>query len=218
MAIKTKVIKINLGLFEEEKLQEVVQVLKKGGVVVYPTDTFYGLGANAYLAEVVKKIYILKARDPAKPVSLVVSDLSMAREMAVAIPSIFEILAHQFWPGPLTIVLKAAPHIPVELQSPEGSVGIRWPDLPWLRALVERAGFPLTATSANLTGEKEISDPEEVLRTFSGKVDLIVDGGKCPGLLPSTVIDLTQPRPMILREGAVPVSELRPYLEDKDPD
>ncbi len=218
MAIKTQVIKIKLDLFEQKKLQAVVNILKKGGIVVYPTDTFYGLGANVYQAEVVKKIYILKARDLAKPVSLVVSDLTMAREMATAIPPIFESIAHQFWPGPLTIVLKAAPSLPAELQSPEGSVGIRWPDHPWLRALIEGAGFPLTATSANLTGKKEISDPEEALKIFSGKVDIIVDAGKSHSLLPSTVIDLTQKRPRILREGAVPVSKLRPYLEEQDPD
>lgn len=213
MAVETRIIKINLGHFEQEELQEVVDVLKKGGIVVYPTDTFYGLGANAYLVEAVKKIYILKARDPAKPVPLVVSGLIMAKDMAVMIPSVFEVIAHKFWPGPLTVILKAAPHIPAVLQSPEGSVGIRWPDHPWLRTLIERAGFPLTATSANLKGEKEMSDPEEVLEVFSGKVDLIVDGGKCPGLSPSTVIDLTHKRPRILREGALPASELIPYFE-----
>ena len=216
MAVKTQIMKVNLNLIEQDKIGKLIKVLKKGGIVVYPTDTFYGIGVNGFLTAAVKKIYILKGRDPAKPVSLVVSGLTMVREIAVEIPSIFETIAHQFWPGPLTIVLKAAPHIPAGLQSHEGSVGIRWPDHPWLRALIERAGFPLTATSANLTGEKEISDPVEAQKIFLGKVDLIIDAGRSPGVLPSTVLDLTQKRPRLLREGALPSSELSRYLEKPD--
>lgn len=212
MAIKTEVVRVSLNLIERGKLEKIVYVLKKGGIVVYPTDTFYGLGVNGYLAEAAKEIYTLKGRDPAKPISLVVSDLAMARDIAVEIPAVFRRIAHHFWPGPLTIVLRAAEDIPAPIKSSEGSVGIRWPDLLWLRELIKRAGFPLTATSANLTGEKEVSDPNTVTTAFFGKVDLIVDAGKSPGGLPSTVVDLTKKRPRILREGAILSSELRQYF------
>lgn len=213
MTIKTNVVRINLDFIEQDKMGEVINVLKKGGIVVYPTDTFYGLGVNGYLTEAVKKIYTLKGRDPAKPVSLVISDLAMVQDIAAEIPPVFQIITHRFWPGPLTIVLKAADGIPTELQSSEGSIGIRWPNLFWLSELIRRAGFPMTATSANLAGEKEISDADIIIKTFSGKVDLIVDAGTSPGELPSTVIDLTKTRPKILREGALPYSELKHYLE-----
>lgn len=218
MATKTQIVRVNLNLIERDKIEKIVNVLKKGGIVVYPTDTFYGLGVNGYLIEAVKKIYTLKGRDPAKPISLVVSDLAMVRDIAVEIPPVFQRIVHHFWPGPLTIVFRAADDIPAQIKSSEGSVGIRWPDLLWLRELIKRADFPLTATSANLTGKKEVSDPDAVIKAFFGKVDLIVDAGKSPGGLPSTVIDLTKKRPRILREGAVPSSELRQYFEEADRD
>jgi len=110
------------------------------------------------------------------------------------------------------LILKSSSKLPSILLGEDGSIGIRLPDFSWLRELIRRAGFPLTATSANISGEKEISQPDKVIEIFEGKVDLIVDGGTTPGQLPSTVVDLTSEKPKIIREGALPSTRLSSYL------
>lgn len=211
--MKTQIVKVNLNLIESDKIETIVNILREGGIVVYPTDTFYGLGANSYLTDAVKKIYTLKRRERLKPIPVVVSDLDMAEDITTDRPLIFQEITKRFWPGPLTIVLKASSKIPEEVQSPAESIGIRCPDLPWLRELIRQGRFPLTATSANLSGQTEITDPNVIKESFSGKVDLIVDGGNSPGGLPSTVVDLTGERPRIIREGALPSSKMKQYLD-----
>jgi len=213
MAIQTQIIKIDLHHPERDKISRIAEVLQKGGIIAYPTETFYGLGVNGYKKEAIQRIYRLKRRDLTKPLSLVVSDMEMVDELAIDIPPVLTALAKEFWPGPLTVILKASSQLPQEIVSLEGSVGVRLPALTWLRDLIREAGFPITATSANLSGEREISEPDEVIDNFWGKVDIIADGGKTTGILPSTVIDLTSTKPQIVREGAVPVSELKRYLE-----
>lgn len=213
MEVKTRIIKVNLNLLERDKIRTIVKVLQNGGIIAYPTDTFYGLGVNCFIKNSILRIYRLKRREYSKPLSLVVSDMDMVEEVAVDISSFFRALASEFWPGPLTLVLKASSNLPKELQSSEGSIGVRLPAISWLRYLIREAAFPLTATSANVSGEREIFQPERIIKDFYGKVDLIVDGGKTSGTLPSTVIDLASGRPKILREGAVPLSVLRKYLE-----
>jgi L-threonylcarbamoyladenylate synthase len=137
----------------------------------------------------------------------------MVGEIAKDIPSLFWEMTGEFWPGPLTLVLKASSKLPKSLLGPGDSIGIRQPALSWIRELLEKTGFPITATSANISGEKDIADPGTIRDSFYGSVDLIVDGGKTKGALPSTVVDLTSARPVILREGAVPRSLLGRYLE-----
>jgi L-threonylcarbamoyladenylate synthase len=212
MAIKTQIIKVDPKIVENDKIDRIVAVLRKGGIAVYPTDTFYGLGADCYRERALGTIYRLKRREYDKPIALVVSEMVTVRDICVDIPQAFEAMAQAFWPGPLTLILKASSKLPGLLLGEEGSIGVRMPDFCWLREMIRRAGFPLTATSANISGEKEISQPEEVTEIFYGKVNLIVDGGETPGGLPSTVVDLTSMKPKILREGALPSTKLRPYL------
>lgn len=212
MALHTQIIKISPHLIEDKKIELIVRVLREEGIMAYPTDTFYGLGANCYLERAIEKVYRLKRREKAKPISLVISDRSMVNEVCVDIPPLFKTLTKAFWPGPLTLVLKASATLPKILQSEQGSIGVRLPDLSWLRRVIRQSGFPLTATSANISGEKEISKPERVIEIFEGKVDLIIDGGKTPGRLPSTVVDLTLARPKILREGALSSSKFSEYF------
>jgi L-threonylcarbamoyladenylate synthase len=121
-------------------------------------------------------------------------------------------LAGEFWPGPLTLVLRAAPAFPPELAGPGHTVAVRIPPAAWLRELVAEIGLPITATSANISGEREVFDPAEVIRLFEGKVDIILDGGPTPGGLPSTIVDISGDRPRVLREGAVPASALSAFL------
>jgi len=213
MAVKTKIIKINPALVELDKIKIVAKVLLAEGMIAYPTDTFYGLGANCFSEKAIQRIYRLKKRDPSKPISIIISDINMVRDIGKDIPSLFWKMAGEFWPGPLTLVLKASSTLPAGLLGPRDSIGIRQPALSWIRELLEETGFPITATSANISGEKEIANPEIISDSFFGLVDLIVDGGETRGALPSTVVDLTSARPVILREGAVPRSVLGKYLE-----
>lgn len=195
------------------KIRIIADVLREGGVAAYPTDTFYGLGAACSSEKAVKKIYLLKRRKPSKPLSVLVSDLDMVSKVAVDIPPLFWKLAEEFWPGPLTVILKASSRMPKQLLGPQNSIGIRQPKLLWLRELVKEVSFPITATSANISGQKEVSDPKKAVEIFYGKVDLIADGGETKGIIPSTVVDLTSPEAEILREGAVPRSLLEKYLK-----
>ncbi len=215
MPARSKIIKINTNRIETDKIKEIAEVLRDEGIIVYPTDTFYGLGANCFSEKAVRKIYHLKRRRPSKPLSLLISGMDMVQDVALDIPPIFWELAKEFWPGPLTIILKATRRLPKSLLGPKNSVGIRLPDMPWLQELMKETGFPLTATSANISGGEEVTAPEKVSEIFYGKVALIVDGGKAKGGLPSTVLDLTSPQAEILRQGAVPRSLLEKYLARK---
>jgi len=213
MAVKTKIIKINPALVELDKIKIVAKVLQEEGIIAYPTDTFYGLGASCFSEKAIQRIYHLKKREPSKPISIIISDINMARDIAKDIPSLFWKMAGKFWPGPLTLVLKASSTLPSGLLGPGDSIGIRQPALSWIRELLNETGFPITATSANISGEKEIADPEIIIDSFFGLVDLIADGGETRGALPSTVVDLISAKPVIIREGAVPRSVLGKYLE-----
>ncbi len=208
----TRFITLNPECLEPEKYDRVTRILNEGGVIVYPTDTFYGLGANCFSAAAVARIYALKKRDAAKPLLVVISDTDMADRVARDIPPLFRELASRFWPGPLTLILKAGSSLPRRLLGDGDSIALRLPDVLWLRALIRQAGFPVVATSANLSGEKEISTAEDALALFNGQVDLIVDGGRTAGVKPSTVVDLTGEKPRLVREGAVPKARLGKYL------
>ncbi len=211
--MNTQVIKIEAGKYSCNELSVVVSVLKKDGLIVYPTETFYGLGANCFSPGAVKKIFALKRRDRAKPLPVVISDRGMLDSVVAEIPPVAEPFLRKYWPGPLTLIFPAHPLLPKEVLGATRSIGVRLPAHAGLRDLVKKAGFPITATSANISGKGELSDPKSVFDTFVGKVDCIVDGGKTKGGRPSTVIDLTSPEPRILREGAIPASELQKWLE-----
>lgn len=212
MALRTQIIRINPEVIELDKIKKIVNYLKMDGVIVYPTETFYALGADCFSQKAIQAVYRLKKRPPSKPLSVVISDLDMIREIVSEIPSTIQPLISIFWPGPLTLILKAAPRVPEELRGPSGSIGVRLTEHQWLRSLVRHASFPITATSANISGEKDISNPEYALRMFNGKVDLMVDGGETKGDLPSTVLGLSGKRVRIIREGAIPFSQLKKYL------
>jgi L-threonylcarbamoyladenylate synthase len=212
MPKQTYIIEIKPGPVDAEKTAKIAGILRRDGVMAYPTDTFYGLGAGAYSERAVRKIYALKKRERGKPLSVVVSGIDMAEKVAASLPTAFLDLSRKFWPGPLTLVIKAKPLFPPEMLGPAGSLALRLPDVPWLLELIREMDVPITATSANISGEKEIESREEVIEVFRGRVDLIVDGGKTPGGLPSTIVDLTSRKPRVLRKGAVTLERLRPYL------
>jgi L-threonylcarbamoyladenylate synthase len=210
--LKTRLLSIDPAEVGPETLGEIEAVLAGGGVMAFPTETFYGLGAAAFSSRAVARIFELKGRDRGKPLPLIAADLDMVREMAAGLPDAFRPLAAEFWPGPLTLVLRAAAGLPAFILGPGATVAVRVPPLPWVRRLSYDLSQPLTATSANLSGEKEIAAAADVVAAFDGKVELIVDGGKTPGGAPSTVLDLTAPEPRLLRPGAVPEAKIRAVL------
>jgi L-threonylcarbamoyladenylate synthase len=186
--------------------------LAEEGVIVYPTETFYGLGANCLSRRALRRIFEIKKRPAEKGLPVLVPDLAMAKRLTAETPPAFEALTVRFWPGPLTVILKAAPALPAELVGPGRTIGVRLPAVGWLQELIRETGAPLVTTSANISGQGEIESPEQVRRVFEGKVDLILDGGRTPGAKPSTVIDLTGEKPVLVREGVVGKKELEEFL------
>ena len=203
-AMTALTIKIDAAITGSDVVADIARTLRQGGVIVYPTDTFYGLGADCFSPPALSRIYEIKGRPLTKGLLVLVSSTDMARQLAAEIPPAFAALSAAFWPGPLTMVLKAAPNLPDELVGPARTIGIRLPALAWLRELVRTAGFPVVATSANISGEREIDSGEAAVRQFADKVDLIVDGGRTAGGRPSTVVDLTSGKPVVRRDGAIP--------------
>ncbi len=208
----TRILGIDPSGESPELIREVAAALLEDAVAAYPTETFYGLGAAAFSKRAVEKIFRLKKREPGKPLPVVASDLDMVKAISASLPPSFRPLAEEFWPGPLTLVLPAAAGLPEFLLGPGRTIAVRIPPLSWLRGLIREISQPLTATSANLSGEKELADPAEVIALFRGRVDIIVDGGRAPGGAPSTILDLTSPEPRILRVGAIPETSIRAVL------
>ncbi len=210
--MKTRIIRVSPVIIENDKMDEIAKILRNGGIIVYPTETFYGLGANVFSEEAVQKVYRLKKRDPLKPLPVLISDVDMLSRITSELPAFFHQAVFRLWPGPLTVILKASSAVPKELQGQAGTLGVRLPGHKWVRSLVRYLNFPITATSANISGEKAISSPAEARQLFDGFVDLIVDGGTTKGLLPSTVVDLSGEKPLLIREGAIPSRQLKKYL------
>ena len=210
--MKTRVIKIDSESVDDRTCCDIVRVLRDDGVIVYPTDTFYGLGGNCFSQKALQRIFKIKRRSGLKGLPVLVSDKKMAIALISEHPPVFDALSARFWPGPLTFILKAAPHLPGRLVGPARTIGIRFPAVAWLQALIREAGFPIIATSANISGRSETASPGEAARRFHEKVDLIVDGGPTPGGLPSTVVDLTGEKPVLIREGVISRNDLERFL------
>lgn len=208
----TRIVKLDGGQAAPALIKEIAASFLEGAVAAYPTETFYALGAAAFCGPAVDRVFRLKERAARKPLSFVVSDLDMVGEVTSALPPTFQALAGEFWPGPLTLVLPAAAGLPDRLLGPGRTIAVRVPPPAWLRALVRELAEPLTATSANLSGGKELADPADVMALFEGRVDLLVDGGPAPGGRPSTIVDLTGLRPAVLREGAIPAARIEALL------
>jgi L-threonylcarbamoyladenylate synthase len=178
-------------------------VLESGGLVAFPTDTVYGLGAPAFVPQGVGRIYAVKGRPRSKAIPLLLASAAGLKDVAEDIPPEAGVLAREFWPGPLTIVLKRKATLPDIVTAGGASVAVRVPDHDSTLALIEATGGELAATSANISGRPDPVTAQEVLANLGGRIELILDGGRCPGGIPSTVVDLTSRRPQILRVGAI---------------
>jgi L-threonylcarbamoyladenylate synthase len=212
--IETHMVRLDKKAGDIPGVKDVAAALLAGAVAAYPTETFYALGAAALSKKGVDRIFRLKKRDPSKPLSFIVSDMDMVREVVSSLSPAFTALAAEFWPGPLTLVLPAAAGFPDRVLGPGRTIALRIPPLAWLRSLVREMSEPLTATSANLSGKGELADPAEVKALFGGQVDLVIDGGPAPGGRPSTIVDLAGDRPRVLREGAIPGTRIGELLRE----
>ena len=183
---------------EKEKIKTAVEALKEGKIVLYPTDTIYGIGANIFNMEPVKKIYAIKRRPLHKPLSVCVSKIDDIHKIAYLNKDVEKIL-NDIFPGPFTVILNKKEVIPSILTAGSEKIGIRIPDSNVCLELSRE--FPITTTSANLSGEKILESIEEILEQLEDKIDLILDAGNCRHGIHSTVIDMTVSPPKILRKG-----------------
>jgi len=205
----SRIVKIKDGQIEKTDLSQVLEVLHNNGMIVYPTETFYGLGGLASSEIALGKIYRLKGRDQNQPLPFIASDLAMVLNYVPQMPEEALLLAKKFWPGSLTLVLKAWPgKLPSMALGPGETIAVRVPPLIWLRELILEAGILLVATSANLSGRPPLSDFNQVHELFGGKVEVLIDGGKTKGGQPSTVLDVTVSPPKCLREGVIPIDQI----------
>jgi L-threonylcarbamoyladenylate synthase len=179
------------------------ELLRAGQVVALPTETVYGLAANALDPNAVARIFEIKGRPAHNPIIAHVADVAMARRCASVWPVIAERLAKAFWPGPLTIVVPRAKEIPDALTAGGSTVGIRWPNHPFIQAVIQRCGFPLAAPSANLSNRVSPTTARHVVRQLGHKIPLIVDGGQSHVGIESTVLDLSSTPPRVLRPGMI---------------
>lgn len=192
----------------QEQVKKAIKILQKDGIVAFPTDTVYGLGANALSEKAVEKIYRAKERPLNLALPVLLAEASQMEKLAHSIPPLAWKLAERFFPGALTLVLPRAPALPPLVAGGGDTIALRVPAHPVPLALIRGLGAPITGTSANLSGKPSPLTAEEVRRQLGGKVDFIIDGGKSPGGIESTVVDLTSPGPVILREGAISRKEL----------
>lgn len=183
-------------------------LLQAGEIVALPTETVYGLAANSLDERAVAKIFQVKGRPSHNPVIIHVAGIEMARNCSGDFPGLAEKFARAFWPGPLTLVLPRASHIPRNVTAGGGTVGIRWPGHPFMQAVIRECGFPLAAPSANLSNQLSPTTAEHVRAGLDGKIPLIVDGGQSQVGIESTVLDLTVSPPKILRPGMIHAGSL----------
>jgi L-threonylcarbamoyladenylate synthase len=197
-------------------ISRAIAALGRGDVIVFPTETVYGLGADALNHEAVEKVFQLKGRDPANPIPIIVSDRRMMRRLVDKIPPIAEKLIDCLWPGPLTLVLQARPDTPKQLLNSRGGVGVRISSQPLATRLSRQFGRPLTATSANPSGRQAASTIEEAENYFSGEIEVFVDGGKLAAKIGSSVVEVIEDKIKIIREGEISVSEIAAIIGGKN--
>lgn len=192
---------------------EAVDVLARGEVVVFPTETFYGLGADALDRTAVERVVSLKGRSPENPIAVIIADPMMLSALVEETPSLALGLMERFWPGPLTLVFRAKKGLPEPLVNRDGGIGVRLSSHPVAVRLAHGLGRPLTATSANPSGKEPARTLDEARNYFSGRIRLFIDGGKLGGTKGSTVADVTGSRLKIIREGEIDPSELQKTLD-----
>lgn len=208
-----KLFKINPNNPEDDLIGQASLILRKGGVIAYPTETVYGIGCNGLDSKAVNRVYDLKDRDHSKAMILIAADIFQIRELVEYIPDGAEILAENFWPGPLTMVFEASSKLNDYSIRKNKTIAIRIPDCKICLSLLKSCGFPIVSTSANKSGLPDSINAEQVIASFGNSLDLIIDGGTTPSQSTSTIIDVTKEPVRILREGTISALEISSVLD-----
>lgn len=210
--MKTEIIEIDPTHPDKAALAQAGEVLRRGGLVAFPTETVYGLGANALDPAAVAGIFAAKGRPPNNPLIVHVADVERAKQLAASWPDAADQLSRRFWPGPLSLVVAKRPEVPEIVTAGGETVALRVPAHAVARGLIEAAGVPIAAPSANRSTEISPTRAEHVLRSLDGRIDLLIDGGPTPGGLESTVVDLTASPVRLLRPGLVSPREIEAVI------
>lgn len=208
----TELIRVRKLSESAEDLSRAGNLLRSGNIVAIPTETVYGLAANTFDAEAIKKVFEAKGRPQDNPLIVHISDIEDIAKLTVEFPEAAIKLAEKFWPGPLTMILKKSDKVPFEVTAGLSTVAVRFPSHSVALAVITAAGVPLAAPSANLSGKPSPTTAQHVMRDLSGKIPMIIDGGTCEVGLESTVIDLSGDVPTLLRPGGVTLTSLRDVL------
>ncbi len=196
-----------LQIDQPQSISRAVEIVQSGGVIAFPTDTVYGIGVSAFNEEAIEKLYQVKGRSYQKAIPILVSDQEELTRITPPLDQNVKAIIQRFWPGALTLIIPLLKGMPENL-SPTQTIGVRIPDFKLTRELLSHTG-PLAATSANISGGEITLTAEEVAENLGGMIDLILDGGKTPGGVPSTVLDCTQAEPIILREGPISLDTIK---------
>jgi L-threonylcarbamoyladenylate synthase len=191
-----------------EVLNRAVTILSEGGIVAFPTESFYGLGVDATNPHAIERLFMVKQRDPGLPILILISSLSKLPRYTSSIPPEAERLGMEFWPGGLTMIFHSSPVLPSVLTAGTRRVGIRISSHPLVIALTRALNTPITGTSANISGMPPCTSAEQVVECFGNKVDLILDGGTTEGKHPSTILDVTCDPPLLIREGIIKAEKI----------
>lgn len=212
--MRVEMVKISSQKPEPSLIRYAADQIRAGEVLGMPTDTFYGLAADPFNLRAVDRVYEIKSRSRHKPLSLLIQDVQQAEELAKPLPEEFYALAEKFWPGPLTIIVKAASRLPLKVTANTGNVALRVPKAQIPLAVIHAAQIPITATSANLSGETECTSAAAVREQLGTRIPIIVDGGASPREVASTIVDLTddEARWKVMREGAIPSNEISEFF------
>lgn len=214
----TKIIRVDRNNPEIELIDLAAKVIREGGLVAFPTETVYGIGANSFDEEAVKKIFMVKGRPQDNPLIVHIAELEQIYDLVEDIPQKAKILMEKFWPGPLTLIFKKSQKVPYVNTAGMDTVAIRMPSDTIAHLLIKRAKVPISAPSANVSGKPSPTDASHVVEDLDGKVDIIIDGGKCDFGVESTVLDLTEKIPVVLRPGAVTLEMLKEVIGNVEVD
>ena len=197
---------------EYDKLKEVASLINDGGVVIFPTETVYGIGGDAFNEKAVEKIYELKSRPKSKAISLLIGDLSMIDDLAVDVSETERKIIENFFPGPLTIILKKSKKVPDIVTAGFDTVGVRMPENEIALKLIREVGKPLATPSANISGKPSGTEYSEIIKEFDGKIDCFIDGGKTKIGFASTIVKVENGEIKILREGKITKEDIEKVL------
>jgi L-threonylcarbamoyladenylate synthase len=207
-----------IRLLSPAALAEAARIISRGGLVAFPTETYYGLAVDPFSEAALAGLFAVKSRPAAKPILTLIESRAQLTRLTTEIPAVYPVLMDHFWPGPLTLLFRARPELPHLLTGGTGTIGVRISSLPVARRLAAASGGIITATSANLSGRPPAATAAEAATQLGPGLDLILDGGPTAGGCPSTLLTVENGKPLLLREGMVAAADIRRLLAASFPD